>query len=148
MQEVNDSQHKIEFYSVISLIVLTLIISAFLFLDIDKHKVINLNSADIKVVDDRAVLGASIANVVKTNHGIEFSCQITTSHLDQPYCELIINLQDLSKQAPLTGLDLSNYEQIGLWIKHSHSTQPGTRIELRNFDPSYSTKQNLSLIHI
>ena len=142
MQEVNDSQHKIEFYSVISLIVLTLIISAFLFLDIDKHKVINLNSADIKVVDDRAVLGASIANVVKTNHGIEFSCQITTSHLDQPYCELIINLQDLSKQAPLTGLDLSNYEQIGLWIKHSHSTQPGTRIELRNFDPSYSTKQN------
>ena len=146
MQEANNSQHKIEFYAVISLIFLSLIFSALLFLDVDKHKVINLNSADIKVVDDRAVLGASVANVVKTNHGLEFSCQITTSHLDQPYCELIINLQDLSKQAPFTGLDLSNFEQIGLWIKHSHSTQPGTRIELRNFDPSYSSKQNKTVL--
>ena len=142
MQEVKYSQQKFEFYAATSLILLTLIISALLFFDINKHKAINLNTADIKVVDDRAVLGASIAKVVKTNHGLEFSCQITTSHLEQPYCELIINLQDLTKQQPFTGLDLSSYEQIGLWIKHSHSTQPGTRIELRNFNSSYPTKQN------
>ncbi len=142
MQEVKYSQQKFEFYAATSLILLTLIISALLFFDINKHKVINLNTADIKVVDDRAVLGASIAKVVKTNHGLEFGCQITSSHLEQPYCELIINLQDLTKQKPFTGLDLSSYEQIGLWIKHSHPTQPGTRIELRNFNSSYPTKQN------
>ena len=142
MQEVKYSQKRIEFYFAISLILLTLIISALLFFDINKLKVINLNTADIEVVDDRAVLGASIANVVKTNHGLEFSCQIIKSHLDQPFCELTINLQYLTKQKPFTGLDLSNYEQIGLWIEHNHPTQPGTRIELRNFNSSYSIKQN------
>lgn len=146
MQEVKGSQQKLEFYAVISLIFITIIISALLFLDINKHKVINLNTADIKVVDDRAVLGASIATVVKTNHGLKFSCQISNSHLDQPYCELIVNLQDLSKQKPFTGLDLSNYQQIGLWIEHSHPTQPGTRIELRNFNSSYSTQQNKEVL--
>ena len=142
MQTAKNTQKNKELYAAISLIFLSLIVLALLFLNINKHKTINLNAADIKVVDDRAVLGASVAKVVKTNHGLEFTCQITKSHLAQPYCELIINLQDLSKQAPFTGLDLSNYEQIGLWIKHSHPTQPGTRIELRNFNSDYSVKEN------
>ena len=142
MQTANNTQKSKELYAAISLIFLSLIVLALLFLNIEKHKTINLNAADIKVADDREVLGASVAKVVKTNHGLEFTCQITKSHLAQPYCELIINLQDLSKQAPFTGLDLSNYEQIGLWIKHSHPTQPGTRIELRNFNSDYSVKEN------
>lgn len=142
MQTANNTQKSKELYAAISLIFVSLIVLALLFLNIEKHKTINLNAADIKVVDDREVLGASVAKVVKTNHGLEFTCQITKSHLAQPYCELIINLQDLSKQAPFTGLDLSNYEQIGLWIKHSHPTQPGTRIELRNFNSDYSVKEN------
>lgn len=142
MQTKKNTKKSKELYATISLILISLLILSLLFLNIDKHKVINLNAADIKVVDDRAVLGASVAKVVKTNHGLEFTCQITKSHLTQPYCELIINLQDLSKQAPFTGLDLSNYEQIGLWIKHNHPTQPGTRIELRNFNTDYSNKGN------
>lgn len=142
MKTAKNTQKSKELYAAISLIFLSLIVLALLFLNINKHKTINLNAADIKVVDDRAVLGASVAKVVKTNHGLEFTCQITKSHLAQPYCELIIDLQDLSKQAPFTGLDLSNYEQIGLWIKHSHPTQPGTRIELRNFNSDYSAKEN------
>ena len=142
MPTANNTQKSKELYAAISLIFLSLIVLALLFLNIEKHKTINLNAADIKVADDREVLGASVAKVVKTNHGLEFTCQITKSHLAQPYCELIINLQDLSKQAPFTGLDLSNYEQIGLWIKHSHPTQPGTRIELRNFNSDYSVKEN------
>lgn len=142
MQEKNNTKKSKELYATISLILLSLLILSLLLFDINKHKVINLNAADIKVVDDRAVLGASIATVVKTNHGLEFNCQITKSHLAQPYCQLIINIQDLSQQAPFTGLDLSNYEQIGLWIKHSHPTQPGTRIELRNFHSDYSIKEN------
>ncbi|TWX65979.1 GGDEF domain-containing protein [Colwellia demingiae] len=142
MQTKKNTKKSKELYATISLILISLLILSLLFLNIDKHKVINLNAADIKVVDDRAVLGASVAKVVKTNHGLEFTCQITKSHLTQPYCELIINLQDLSKQAPFTGLDLSNYEQIGLWINHNHPTQPGTRIELRNFNTDYSNKGN------
>ncbi|ALO34649.1 diguanylate cyclase [Colwellia sp. MT41] len=138
MQKVKETQGSGELYGVMSLLLLTLIISVLLFLNIEKVKSIDLHSADIKVIDDSSVLGASIAKVVKTNQGLEFSCQLKKSHLDQPYCQLIINVQDLSKQAPFTGLDLSSYEQIGLWIQHNHPTQPGTRIELRNFNADYS----------
>lgn len=140
MQTVRDTQGSSELYAAISLVLLTLIILALLFLNIEKHKTIDLNSAAIKVVDDSAVLGASVASSVRTNQGIKFSCQIKNSHLEHPYCELIIDVQDLGKQAPFTGLDLSNYQQIGLWIKHNHPSQPGTRIELRNFNSAYSVK--------
>jgi len=137
MQKIKDPSRK-KFYAVIALISTTLIILALLHLDIDKHQTINLNSAEIKVLDDRISQGESVAKFVRTNQGIEFSCQIANSHLEQPFCELIIDVQNLSQQAPFTGLDLSKYDQIGLWIKHNHPTQPGTRIELRNFNPSYS----------
>jgi diguanylate cyclase (GGDEF)-like protein len=142
MKVVKDTQQSKGVYASILLVILTLITLALLFLNIEKHKIINLNSANVNVVDDREVLGASVATVVTTNHGLEFSCQVTNSHLTHPYCELIIELKDLSKQASVAGVDLSNYEQIGLWIKHKHPTQPGTRIELRNFNPDYSTKKN------
>ena len=140
MKVVKDTQRSKGFYASILLVFLTLITLALLFLNIQKHKIINLNSSNVSVVDDRVVLGASVANVMKTNHGIEFSCQIKKSHLTQPYCELVIDIQDLTKQAPLTGVDLSNYEQMGLWVQHQHPTQPGTRIELRNFNSAYSVK--------
>jgi len=142
MKVVKETQRKKGVYAFILLIFLTLAALAFLFLNIEKHTIINLNSADVNVIDDRVVLGASVAKVVKTNHGLEFSCQVKKSHLIQPYCELIIDIQNLSKQAPLTGVNLSNYSQIGLWIKHQHPTQPGTRIELRNFNSSYSAKES------
>ncbi|PKG82918.1 GGDEF domain-containing protein [Colwellia sp. 75C3] len=142
MKVAKDNQRSKGFYASILLVFLTLITLALLLLNLEKHKIINLNSATVNVIDDREVLGASVARVVKTNHGLEFSCQVTKSHLDRPYCELIIDLQDLKKQASFAGVDLSNYEQIGLWIKHKHPTQPGTRIELRNFNHDYSTKEN------
>lgn len=96
----------------------------------------------MKTIDDRTVLGSSAGSVVKTNQGVDFSCQIKKSHLAQPFCELLINVQDLTKQAPFTGLDLSTFEKIGLWIKHNHPTQPGTRVELRNFNPNYSVTED------
>lgn len=147
MAQVKNTQRK-GLYAVIALISFTLIILALLLLDIEKHQTINLNSAEITVLDDRASQGASVASYVRTNQGIEFSCQITKSHLDQPYCELIIDVQNLSQKAPFTGLNLSNYDQIGLWIQHNHPTQPGTRIELRNFNSSYSVADKVkSLKH-
>jgi diguanylate cyclase (GGDEF)-like protein len=127
-------------YAAIILISITLIILASIFLELEKYKTINLNSADIKTVDDRDAQGASIAQFVRTNQGVEFSCQIIRSYLDQPYCELVISIRDLSKAAALSGVDLSAYDQIGLWIQHNHSTQPGTRIELRNYNANYSVK--------
>ncbi len=147
MQPIKDSSQK-KLYAFLSLISVTLIILALLLFDVEKSHTINLNSADISVIDDRSVHGESTASYVRTNHGVEFACQVTKSHLEQPYCELVIDVQDLKQQAPFTGLDLSSYEQIGLWIKHDHPTQPGTRIELRNFNPDYSTQGEIeSLKH-
>ncbi|KGJ92890.1 GGDEF domain-containing protein [Colwellia psychrerythraea] len=140
MQTVSGAQTNKELYFAITLAFFTLIILALLFLNIEKTKVINLNSADIKVVDDSTVFGTSAGSVVKTNQGLDFSCQINKSHLAQPFCELLINVQDLSTQATFTGLDLSNFEKIGLWITHNHPTQPGTRVELRNFNQGYAVK--------
>jgi diguanylate cyclase (GGDEF)-like protein len=142
MKVVKDTQPKKGVYAFILLIFLTASTVAFVFLNIEKHTIINLNSAVVNAVDDRAVLGSSVAQVVKTNHGLEFSCQINKSHLAQPYCELVIDIQGLSKESSSTGVDFSNYSQIGLWIKHQHSTQPGTRIELRNFNAAYSIKES------
>ncbi|WP_019029104.1 GGDEF domain-containing protein [Colwellia piezophila] len=140
MQKVKDTRTNKAVYPIVTLIILSAIIIALLYLDIDidKHKIINLSSAEVSTVDDRTVLGSSIASVVKTNHGIEFSCQIKKSHLEQPFCQLVINIENLSAQSPLNGVDLSGFEQIGLWIEHNHPTQPGTRIELRNFNAAYS----------
>jgi len=142
MQTIKHTKISNELYAALALLFCTLVILALLFLNIDKSKIINLNAADIKVVDDRTVLGSSIGNVVKTNQGVDFSCQINKSHLNQPFCELIIDVHNLAKNAPFTGLDLSNYSKIGLWITHNHPTQPGTRIELRNFNPAYSVKED------
>jgi len=141
MQKLKGSKKK-ELYAAIALISFTLIILALLLLDIEKHQTINLNSAEITVLDDRASQGTSVAKFVRTNQGVDFACQVTKSHLEQPYCELVIDVQNLKQKAPFTGLDLSNYEQIGLWIKHNHPTQPGTRIELRNYNANYSVKDN------
>jgi hypothetical protein len=142
MKVAKDTQRSKEFYASILLVILTLFSFVFLFLNIEKHKIIDLNSADINVADDRTVLGSSVASAVKTNHDLDFTCQVKKSHLAQPYCELIITLQNLSTEVPFQGVNLSNYEQIGLWIQHQHPTQPVTRIELRNFNPDYATKQN------
>jgi len=141
MQKVKDSQSK-DLYVVLSVIFLSLIILALLFLNLEKHKTINLNSANISVIDDRVANGKSVASFLPTNQGHNFTCQINKSQLAKPYCELIIDVQNLTKQAPFTGLDLSSYDEIGLWIKHNHATQPGTRIELRNFNPNYSERNN------
>jgi diguanylate cyclase (GGDEF)-like protein len=142
MKAVKDTKSSKEFYAIISLLFLTFVIFAMLLFNIEKHTVIELNSANIQAIDDRAVRGSSVAQVINTNEGIEFSCQMTKSYLDQAYCKLVIDIQDLSKESPFTGLDLSSYEQIGLWIQHNHSTQPGTRIELHNFNPQYSDKED------
>ncbi len=142
MPQVKDTPRK-GLYAVIALISITLAILSFLLLNIEKYQTINLNSAKLNVFDDRTSQGNSVAKFVRTNQGIEFACQVSKSHLEQPYCDLVINVQNLMKKAPFTGLDLSNYEQIGLWIKHNHPTQPGTRIELRNFDPSYSVSDKI-----
>ena len=104
MQTVKDTQKNIQTYGVILLLLVSAIILALLFLNIEKTIAINLNAAEIKVVDDSAVLGSSVANAVKTNQGIAFSCQVTKSYLDQPYCEVIINVQRLNKQGAFTGL--------------------------------------------
>ena len=141
MKIIKNTQRSIALYAAISLVFITFIILVLLFIDPEKRTIVDFNAADISVIDDRADFGASEAKVVKTNYGIEFTCQITKSHIEQPYCELMIDIQDLSQQVPFTGLDLSQYEQIGLWIKHNHSTQPGTRIELRNFNANYSIKE-------
>lgn len=142
MQQIKKIQNK-KLYATLAFALITLIILALLFLKIEKYKTIDLSSAEVSTLDDRIAQGNSVANVVKTNQGVDFSCQITKSHLDKPFCELIIDVQILSQKAPFTGLDLSNYEQIGLWIKHNHPTQPGTRIELRNFNPSYSVTDKI-----
>jgi len=148
MKKAMTTKRSKELYAAIALFFLTVVILTLLLLNIDKNTTINLNTAEINAVDDRAVKGSSIANAVRTNQGVEFSCQIINSYVEQPYCELHIDLQDLNKQAPFTGLDLSSYEHIGFWIQHNHPTQPGTRIELLNFNPDYSVVDNIkSLKH-
>jgi len=142
MKTVKAQKSSIEFYAIIGIGLITIAILTMLLFNIEKKTILNLSAADIKAVDDRSVQGSSIANAVRTNQGIEFSCTIINSYVEQPYCELYIDLQDLSKTASFTGLDLTNYKEIGLWIQHNHPTQPGTRIELLNFNPNYSVENN------
>lgn len=142
MQKIKDTIKKGKYVTGV-VIFLTLIISLLFVAKIQKSKTINLNSGNISVIDDRVAHGESIAQFIPTNQGLEFACQINNSHLEQPYCKLSINIQDLNQQAPFTGMDLSSYNKIGLWIKHNHSTQPGTRIELHNFNPAYSVANNV-----
>lgn len=118
-------------FAIVGMLVLTIIM---LFISTDKTKVIDLNFSGIETVDDRVKGGASNSKVLRTNQGLEFTCHILKSTIEQPFCELHIDLQDLTQKSLDRGVDLSSYEQIGLWITHNHPTQPGTRIALKNFD--------------
>lgn len=137
-ETITKHKNSKELFATVLLIFITIFIFILLFFKVDKFKTIDLNSSDIKVIDDRNVRGESIATVLRTNQGLEFNCQVINSYLEQPYCELHINVQNLGQSSALNGLDLSSYDQIGLWLSHNHPSQPGTRIELHNFNADYS----------
>jgi diguanylate cyclase (GGDEF)-like protein len=94
--------------------------------------------------DDRPFQGSSIASYLKTEQGLEFTCQVIKDKFAWPYCELVINVQSLSNESSQQGIDLSSYDKIGLWIKHNHPNQPGTRIELHNFNSDYSVEGEIN----
>lgn len=137
MSLLKDSQRK-EVIAAILLVCITLLLIILQYLGLERSLAIDLNSNNITARDDRPFNGASIASYKKTDKGLEFSCQIIKEKFAWPYCELVIDVKNISENNTTNGLNLNNYDQIGLWLKHDHPQQPGTRIELHNFNAAYS----------
>lgn len=145
MPVIKTPQSK-ELVSLLLLVICTIVVLVLLVLAPEKITTIDLNSSNTSVIDDRILRGESVATLSPSNQGIDFSCQIKESHLQQPFCELIIDVKDLNEQTKSTGLDLSSYQSISLWIRHNHSTQPGTRVEIRNYNNAYSEENNVKTL--
>ena len=130
-----------ETFAAVLLALLTLFIIVLIYAGFERNLIIDLDNSDkITARDDRPLNGLSISSYIKTTKGLEFTCQIIKGNLSWPYCELVLDVKDITEQNINKGLDLSNYDQIGVWLKHNHPQQPGTRIELHNFNSAYSTE--------
>jgi len=92
--------------------------------------------------DDRPFKGKSVSSLRETGQGLELSCEIIESEFEWPYCEIIIDLSNSNKDGEPQGVDLSGYDQVGLWVRHKHAVQTGTRFQLHNFSPIYSKMGN------
>jgi diguanylate cyclase (GGDEF)-like protein len=132
--------NKKEFIFISSMFLLTVIVCLAQFIGVEKSITLDLtDSTKVSTRDDRVSKGASISSYQMTAEGVKFTCEIIQSEFRWPYCELKFNLSSNS-DGKLLGLDLSSFERIGLWIDHDHESQPGTRIELHNFNSAYSTE--------
>jgi diguanylate cyclase (GGDEF)-like protein len=132
---------KKEIFVAILLVFFTLLIFLLQYIGFERHLAIDLTNLDkISTRDDRPFNGSSTSSYLKTPAGIEFTCQIIKKDFAWPYCELVIDVKQLVNKSEAQGLDLSNFDQIGLWIQHNHAKQPGTRVELHNFNSAYSTE--------
>jgi len=134
--------NKKEFTFISCMFLLTVIVCIAQFMGFEKSIILDLtDSTKISTRDDRVSKGASISSYQMTPQGVDFTCQIIQSEFRWPYCELKFNLST-NNNGKLLGIDLSSFERIGLWIDHDHENQPGTRIELHNFNSAYSTESN------
>ncbi len=138
---LSKNTERINNFLVVLLILLTLLIIVLQYSGLERHLIVDLDNSDrITARDDRTVNGSSISSYIKTTKGLEFTCQIIIGNFSRPYCELVIDVKSITEQNITKGVDLSNYDQIGVWLKHNHPQQPGTRIELHNFNSEYSTE--------
>jgi len=121
---------------------LTVIVCLAQFIGFEKSIILDLtDSTKVSTRDDRVSEGASISSYQMTPKGVDFTCEIIQSEFRWPYCELKFNLSS-NNEGKLSGIDLSSFERIGLWINHDHENQPGTRVELHNFNSAYSIESN------
>jgi diguanylate cyclase (GGDEF)-like protein len=105
---------------------------------LERSLVIDLqNTGNIFTRDDRPFKGSSVSSFKSTEKGLEFSCHIKSKY-KWPYCELVFDVRPDKVADKLLGYDFSQFDKVGLWIEHNHKTQPGTRFELHNFNPTYS----------
>lgn len=146
MHTIINTQKSKEKYAFIALLFFSFTILVLLTLDLQQTKTIDLSSSDLTVIDDRTIKGKSVGSVIKRNHGVDFTCLVKSSELTQPFCKLLIDVRNLTQSSSLTGLDLSNYDQIGLWLTHNHPSQAGTRLELHNFNNAYSLSNKQSTL--
>ncbi len=137
MEKIKASLKK-EVVAISLLLLITLIIIILQSISLERSLIIDIESANkVLTRDDRPFNGASIGSIKKTKQGFEFSCQLIRKSFKWPYCELVINLRDSDQE--ILGVDLSKYDRVGLWLKHDHKNQPGTRFEIHNYNPAYST---------
>lgn len=83
--------------------------------------------------DDRTSGGNSKARVKDDQSAMKLLCNIKEGYA-YPYCQYNINISDSN----LTGIDLSKYQQVGLKIYYKNQEDLPVRMQLRNFDASYS----------
>src|SRR5690606_36317828 len=75
-------------------------------------------------LDDRAIGGASVASVSIVDNKFRLACQINESAYGWPFCTLAFRLTDGK-----TGVDLSDYSHVKLWIKYEIPDEHGLRFQ-------------------
>lgn len=90
-------------------------------------------------LDDRAMGGASVANVKVVDNKIKLECHIAESSYGWPFCSLAFRLTDGK-----TGVDLSSYSHFKLWIKYETPDEHAIRFQARHIDPKYSSADDES----
>ncbi|NTS76229.1 GGDEF domain-containing protein [Catenovulum sp. SM1970] len=134
---------KIESIFVVCLFMLTIFLCFLQFLGFERVLVLDLTDTErFSVRDDRPFGGASVSNFEVTDQGILFSCQVKQQY-QWPYCEFIIDLTS-QQNGQLAGIDFTRFSKVGLWLKHDHPNQPGTRFEMHNFNDAYSKPEQIN----
>ncbi len=132
------------------IIIVLLLITALLLLlqeySLNKSFVIDSDlRSDIFSIDDASLGGNSHSKIWVEDDKLILECEIGLKY-QWPFCEFNVNLTSLDKNGDISGVDLSSYNRVGLWVKYTSGKKSGIRVHLRNFNPQYSTLDNSNSI--
>lgn len=128
--------------SEIKIILLLFCVSALLLalhrVALDRIFVIDLDGdLPIFALDDKSIGGTSVATTHMEGDRRILQCELTTFY-QYPFCELNIQLVNLPQDESIIGMDLSQFERVGLWLSYLAPVDAGIRLHLRNFNAEYS----------
>lgn len=129
-------------YEVVSISIL-LLLTAFLLLlhhfSLNTVLTINVDTQyPVLAEDDRSEGGSSESITFIQDTKRILQCELRGNY-DYPYCELNIHFASLYADKQTQGLDLSIYNEVGIWVRYpSNSAKGSLRIHIKHFDPEYS----------
>jgi hypothetical protein len=122
------------------LILISLLALAMQAIGFNKRLVIDhTTNLEYYALDDRNMGGGSVASVSIVDNKFRLGCQIDESAYGWPFCSLTFRLTDGK-----SGVDLSDYSHVKLWVKYEKPSDHGIRFQARQLDPDYSSAEDES----
>ena len=128
-----------EVFAVLALLLVSAVIIVLQFFYLERSLIIDGRSAlRAEARDDRPFNGSSISAIRQDQRGLNTSCDLIKSDFAWPYCEVVIDLSRGELDGSMQGVNLTGFDQVGLWLQQGDNIQPSIRFQIHNFNSIYS----------